>query len=93
MTVFPTLLLIFCIEYYSHVQGMTVEPAKSQIPGETLDGGSGKHDGSPFDHLVKLENRTLNRMPDGKHYFSLRTYAAVGFLIAILAGMYESLEV
>ncbi len=67
---------------------MTVSPSKpltqegdQEVPkSETIDGNTNGN-------LIQLENRRVNGTHDQGHFFTLGTYAAMGFLVALLAGI------
>ena len=82
------LMVIFLFEYNLMVRGMTVSPSKpltqegdQEVPkSETIDGNTNGN-------LIQLENRRVNGTHDQGHFFTLGTYAAMGFLVALLAGI------
>ncbi len=79
------MITLFLIEYYSAVHGATERPNKT--PEEQRENKSGQPSANTQGNLINLGNRTLNGTPGEFHHISLGTYAAVGFLVALLAGI------
>ena len=82
------LIAIFLFEYYSimTVHGMTASPSKTKEGNQEVP-KSGTTNGTTNGNMIQIKNRKLNGTPDHGHFFTLGTYAAVGFLVALLAGL------